>query len=319
MNGRIDLNLLQALDALLKDRNVTAAAQRVGIGQPAMSAALSRLRVLFDDPLFIRTPKGMEPTPRALAVAEPLQIALAQLRSITEPIDEFDPSTARQTFRVSGGDYAAMVLLPQLLHRLEQDAPGIDVRFRFMEKGSVLGCIDEDVIDLALCVLGSVPKRFASEILLTDDLVCVVGAHHELAESALTVERFCRERHILVTERGDEIGAVDKELAELGLSRRIVLTVPQVSLIPMLLAESKSIATIARCAAKCLTRISAIQLIELPIPSTAWKMDMVWSSRRMNDASLGWLRSVLKAIATDQMAMHGLRQPRETSLSEASL
>ena len=309
MTGRIDLNLLQALDALLKDRNVTAAAQRVGIGQPAMSAALSRLRVLFDDPLFIRTPKGMEPTTRALAIAEPLQIALAQLRAITEPLAEFDPATARQTFRVSGGDYAAMVLLPQLLHRLEHDAPGIDVRFRFIEKGSVLGCLEEDVVDLALCVLASIPTRFASELLLNDDLVCVVGAHHELAGSALTVESFCRERHILVTERGDETGAVDKELANRGLTRRIVLTVPQVSLIPMLLAESKSIATIARCAAKCLARMTTIQLIELPIPSTAWKMDMVWSSRRTNDAGLAWLRSVLKAIASDQMAMHGLPQP----------
>ena len=297
MSGRIDLNLLQALDALLRERSVSRAATRLGLGQPAMSAALARLRLLFDDALFVRTPRGMEPTPRALQLEAPLRAALADLRAVAEPADRFEPMGTRRTFRLSGGDYAGMVLLPPLLRRLEVEAPGVDLRFRFVEKGNVLACLDDDAIDVAIGVMENLPMRFACERLLTDTLVCIVRAGHPLTEGRLTLERFIGERHILVTERGDEVGAVDVALEALGASRRVLLTVPQVSLVPMLLVQTEAIATIARCAATSLMRSAPLVPIALPFDIPPWHLNLIWSLRRGQEAGLLWLIGLIREIA----------------------
>ena len=288
---------MQPLRALLVETSVSAAARRIGIGQPAMSAALSRLRDLFDDPILVRTPRGMEPTARAKALAGSLRIALADLRALVEPERDFDPGASRRAFRLSGGDYAGMTILPPLMARFQRDAPGIDVRFRYVEKIAILNLLDADEIDLALAVMDDLPKRFLSEPVLEETFVCAVRRNHPLEAEPLTLAQFAAADHLLVTERADERGYVDDVLARKGLTRRIAITVPSAALVAGVLCHSDLIATIPRRAGRRIAADTGITLIELPFAARAWTMAMIWTERTARDPGLTWLRGAVLGAA----------------------
>lgn len=294
---RYDLNLLAALDALLREKTVSAAAARLGVGQPAMSAALSRLRLLLDDPVLVRTPRGMEATERARAIAEPLRKALSELRAVVEPPQEFEPATAKRTFRLSGGDYVGMTVLPELATLLERVAPNIDLRFRYIEKDRVAACLDDDEIDLALNAMLQLPQRFRSETLFDETFVCIARAGHRLLDAPPSAQEFAACNHLLVTERGDEAGAVDQELAKLGLSRRIALTVPSAALVGDILPQTDMVATVGSRAATRLTATGTIVSIPVPFPMQTWTMSMIWPERNSRDQGLVWLRQQMKNAA----------------------
>lgn len=293
---RDDLSLLVALDALLRERSVTGAAVRLGIKQPAMSAALARLRATLGDPLFVRTPRGLEPTAKARAMAVPLADALADLRAVLEPPDAFEPASARRVFRLSGGDYTSMVILPPLMQALEREAPGVDLRWRSLEKDRALEALEEGEVDLAFGVLEGVPKRFVVEPLLTDDFVCAVRPGHPLAED-LSLDAFARARHVLVTERGDATGAVDEALRAAGLSRRVALTVSQVALVPAVLRRTDLVATLARRAALALSEAAPLRLLEPPVPLARWQVRMISPRTHEGDQGLAWLRGLIREAA----------------------
>lgn len=278
---RYDLNLLAALDALLRETSVSGAARRLGIGQPAMSAALARLRVLFDDPLLVRTPRGMEATPRAKALAVPLRQTLSELRSLVEPPGAFDPATTQRTFRFSGGDYAGMTVLPPLIEDLQRTASRINIRFRYVEKDSVPQLLDRDELDLALSVVGTLPPRFRTEPLIKESFVCAARVGHPILKGRLTRERFAEADHLLVTERGDEHGCMDELLQRDGLSRRVALTVPSAALVAGALGRSDLVATIARRAGDHIAEQGRIRLFEPPYDAPTWTMSLVWADRKL--------------------------------------
>jgi DNA-binding transcriptional LysR family regulator len=296
---RFDLNLLLALEAMLRERSVSKAAARLGVGQPAMSAALNRLRDLFDDPMFVRTAGGMQPTPRALETAAPLGEALDRLRRLVEPPQPFHPSSARRTFRVSGGDYIAMVLAPALIAALQRAAPGVDLRFRFVEKDQLFERMDSGEIDLALAVMGEPPQRFRAEPVLMDTFVCLARVGHPLEGEPLTVEAFARQRHALVTERGDEVGALDALLAAQGLTRRVAVTIPQVSLLPAILQDTDLIATVGRRAAEKLSQTHRLTIHPLPLDAEPWTMSIIWPARTHHDPGLAWLRQLIDTLCRE--------------------
>ena len=294
---RYDFNLLAALEALLAEHSVSGAARRLGVGQPAMSAALARLRAQFDDQLLVRTRRGMEPTPRARALSAPLRDALAELRALADGPRPFDPQTARRTFRISGGDYVGMTFLPSLLAAIGNDAPAVDIRFRYLEKDALLDYLDREEIDLALAVLGGLPKRFASETLADETFVCACRVDHPILHEAMTPKLFASASHVLVTERGDEKGCLDELLERDGLSRRIAVTVPSVALVGDILRRTDLIATIAKRAGQCLAEDQDIALFDPPYHAAAWSMSMIWSNRSAGDAGLAWLRDKIRAAA----------------------
>lgn len=296
---RYDLNLLAALDALLRETSVSAAARRLGIGQPAMSAALARLRVLFDDPLLVRTPRGMEPTARARALAIPLRQTLAELGALVAPPGSFDPAIDRRTFRLSGGDYAGMTVLPTLIADLQETAPGIDIRFRYIEKDAIPSLLDRDELDLAMAVVASLPPRLRSEPLIEETFSCAVRSGHPILATPLTPALFAGADHLLVTERGDDHGCIDDLLEQEGLSRRVALTVPSAALVAGVLTHSDLIATIPRQAGEKIAEDGAITLIAPPYDVAAWTMSLVWSDRNTHDPGLIWLRErIHQAVAT---------------------
>jgi len=296
---RYDLNLLSALDALLSETSVSGAARRLGVGQPAMSATLARLRVLFGDPILVRTPKGMEATPRAKALAVPLRQTLAELRALLEPPAAFDPQTSQRTFRISGGDYVGMTVLPPLIGDLHRHAPGVDIRFRYVEKDDMPQRLDRDELDLGLSVVGALPPRFRSEPLIEESFVCAARVGHPILEGPLTPRRFADADHLLVTERGDDRGCMDVLLERDGLSRRVALTVPSAALVAGALIRSDLVATIARRAGHHIAEPGHITLFDPPYDAPTWTMSMVWADRNTHDPGLTWLRDRIQmAVAT---------------------
>ncbi len=298
MAERLDLNLLLAFEALMRERSVTRAAARLGLGQPATSAALSRLRLLFDDPLFVRTPAGMEPTARAEAIAGTVTEALSRLRAALEPADRFDAAQSRRAFTVSGVDYLGLVMLPRLVGALARDAPGVDLRFRFLEKDLLFDALDAGDVELAAAVLPEVPKHLATEPLIAESFVCVTCRDHPAA-GGLTLADYAGYPHVLVTQKGDAVGVADAMLRERGLARRVAVTVPQLAIVPMLLPGTALIATLGRRAAAKLCAEGPFVLHEPPLALPPWRMDLVWSRRNDSDAGLVWLRARFHAAVTE--------------------
>ena len=280
----------------MTERSVSRAASRLAIGQPAASHALSRLRDAMGDELFVRTPKGMQPTARAEQLADTVLAALAQIRGAIEGTDVFDPGTAARTFVISGGDYAGMVILPDLVREVRASAPAIDLRFRFVEKDQALAKVESGETDLAIGVFPLLPQHLASAPLIREGFVCVTARDHPVVATGLDLEGYVRWPHLLVTERGDARGAVDEVLQKRGLSRRIALTAPHVLLVPMLLQGTDLIATTGARAARAFAQRRQVAVHAPPLPLDPWDLLQVWPRRRGSDAGLRWLRELTHEI-----------------------
>jgi DNA-binding transcriptional LysR family regulator len=291
-----DLNLLRVFDVLLAERSVSGAAARLRIGQPAASNALARLRVLFDDDLFVRDGRHMVPTRRALELAEPVGRALAAAREALQS-PAFDPTRAKRSFTVSSGDYALATILPALVSEVRRSAPFVDLRFRFIEKGRVFDLLDDGRIDLAFGVFPEAAKRFASQTLFDERFACLLRRDHPLLRKGLTVDSYAAASHILVTERDDERGVIDEALAAFGLQRRIALVVPNVLVIGRALLASDLIATTGLRLAKLLAADRGLVVVAHPVPMPPWRMDIVWLRRRQRDAGLAWLLQAVERAA----------------------
>jgi len=242
----IDLNLLVAFDALTAERSVTRAGARIGRTQPAMSAALSRLRSLLRDDLFVRGASGLQPTPRALDLAEPLGPPLADIQRTLEFTQVFEPWSSTVSFNLGLSEHPSFVLLPQLVERLRELAPGITLRVRsFTARDDAVTMLDDGEIDLAVGVPPTIPVgRILMRPLFEERFVCIVRKGHPIAGAALDLETFLGLSHLLVSPENERFGHVDAALAELGLKRRLALTLPQMYAAPLLVACSDVIATL---------------------------------------------------------------------------
>ena len=296
---RVDLNLMLAFEVLMAERSVSAAATRLGVSQPAMSGTLARLRSLFDDELLVRSGRAMLPTARATELQAPIGQALEQLREALEPRTRFDPAISRRCFCVSGGDYAGTVILPRLAARLRRDAPGVDLRFRFLEKAQTFDLLPAVALDLALGVHPDPPKRFGAGTLFEERFVCVASQGNPALRDGMTLDAFVALPHLLITERGDATGAVDAALRRLGMERRVALTLPYVSVVPSLLPDSDLVATLGARAARRFAATAPLALHDPPVALPAWRMSMLWSRRQTEDLGLAWLRRLLVAIGAD--------------------
>jgi DNA-binding transcriptional LysR family regulator len=220
---RIDLNLLAVFQAIYAERHLTRAGNRLGLTQPAMSHALNRLRGLFDDALFVRTAAGMEPTPRAHQIAEPVGAALAQVRRALARPDRFDPATARQAFRLSMLDYETAVVVPPLAACFAATAPGIDLRIRHARRTDALDLLDRNELDVALGLFDDLPARFEPRALFDESFAVIARADHPDLSGGLTLDAYVRLPHLLVSFDGTPHGTIDDVLARgrSGTPRRL--------------------------------------------------------------------------------------------------
>lgn len=285
-----------ALDALLVEGNVTRAAERLGLSQPAMSHALNRLRTLLDDPILVRTPRGMVPTPRAEELAPAIHAALDDIDRALRGRPPFDASTARRAFTIAAVDLSELTILPPLLARIAEEAPGIDLLVRPLRLDTVEDELASGLVDIAFVVL-SVDDDLAAlrQRLFHESFVCVVRADHPTVGETLTIEEFVALDHALVGPRGRRGGFVDSELARLGLSRRVALMVPHFLVAPMVVAKSDLILTLPERVARTFAAILPLRIVPTPAPLTLAGFDVsqIWHERQRHDPGHVWLRGLI--------------------------
>ncbi len=293
---RIDLNLLVIFDALMLERNVTRAARRISLSQPAFSNALARLRHYLKDDLFIRRPDGMLPTPRALELAPHIRSALAAIETSLDN-QAFDPGSATRTFTVQTNDYLVSTLLPPLMRRLAEVAPGIDLRI-MPPNLRTFDLLDTSEIDFALGAFGEVPDRFDVAIIDDNHFSCMMNATHPLARGKLDIKRYAAARHLLITPRGDPVGFVDVALGELGLTRRIALTVNHFSVVPAIVAGTDLVVTMPRRIAELYAPLYGLKLRPSPIeaPPLYSHIRLLWHQQLGRHPAYHWFRELVLGL-----------------------
>jgi len=296
----LDLNLIVALDALLEERSVTRAAERIGVTQSAMSHALARLRTLIGDPLLVRGNGKMIATPRAEALAPPIHRALAEVLAALRSPAAFDPKTARLRIRIATSDYGELILLPEVVRRLEREAPGIDLRLipHGDDGTDSLALGTTDLVIAPLRTRDQVPGIFARK-LFDERFVCVVRRGHPLAEKKMTLARFAAASHALISPRGKEGSFVDDSLARLGLARRVAVTVPHFLVAPHIVATTDLVLTLASRVATLLA--APLGLVVLKPPSElgvdGFRISALWHERTQNDPAQQWVRELFALVA----------------------
>jgi DNA-binding transcriptional LysR family regulator len=301
--NRTDLNLLVLFQAVMDEAHVGRAARRLRLTSSAVSHGLNRLRRLFNDPLFLRTPKGVVPTERATLLAGPVADILTRVGHLVATADPFDPARSRRTFTIGAPDAVTAVILPALMSSLSEAAPNVDIRARQLLPVSgttrsadawahAMSDLDERTLDIAIVPVAAIPARFASLVLYNEDFVIVSRTTHPYARS-LGLEAFCAAKHLLISQKGDGVGLVDHILAERGLSRRIVLTVPNFMMAFTVIAQNDLIAAIPRQLAMSQVKRFGLTITEAPMRIRSEPLRAVASKAAMMDAGVAWLFGLL--------------------------
>ncbi|MCW2684121.1 MAG: Transcriptional regulator, LysR family [Blastococcus sp.] len=293
----VDLNLLVALDALLAERNVTRAAERLSIGQPAMSATLNRLRKLFDDPLLSRVGSELVPTPLAETLVRPVHEAISAIQSVLGVRGSFDPLTDHRTFTLVASDYVGLVLLRPLMRQLARAAPRVRLIVRPVTP-EFLADLRRDQIDLALVPQELMPDRIAlpHEELFRDRYVCAVDADNQEIGDTVTLEQLRRQPHL--ASSGGLLPALgQRQLGSLGLFPAAEVSTQTSLLAPFLLAGTGMITLVLERLGRQLEHVAGIRLVEPPVPLETITEAMYWHPRRADDPSHRWLREQLLRTA----------------------
>lgn len=293
----LDLSLLVAFEAVYLDRSVSAAAVRLGVRQPTLSASLARLRDIFADELFVRSAGAMQPTPKAVRLAPRVQRALSELRNAIDDEAPFTPDMDARAFTIASNDYATFVLGPPIVEIVAREAPHVDLRIIAAEKGEVPSLLEKGQVDVALGVFPGLPDRLVAQTLYTEHFVGVARADHPLlACTPVTLDAFAAADHALFTIRRDVSGEIDAALHQRGLRRRVGLTLPHFLALPTILARSDLVASIPSRAAKCFVD-AGLAVFDLPVPVLPWKLCMAWSPISRQDPAMAWFRSRILQVA----------------------
>lgn len=296
----LDLNLLKTLDALLDERSVTRAAERLSLTQPAVSGMLTRLRESFDDPLFVRAQRGIVPTLRALELASPIKQLLVDIEGMLPPL-AFNPASAYMSIKLASTDYALRSVVVPFLSELRQRAPNIRVSVQPIDGQTLQTHLDQGDVDLALVTSGSAGLGIHTTLLFDETYVCMMRADHpDAAEPEMTLDRFCALDHVLVSSSGGAFkGVTDDALARIGRSRRVTVSVTSFLVVPEILRDSDLMAVVPRRLARS---TDGLVLIEPPIEISGFTKTLTWHERTHLDAGQRWVRSLL--IETCQALDH---------------
>ncbi|MGG1948577.1 LysR family transcriptional regulator [Trinickia sp. NRRL B-1857] len=295
MNLRsVDLNLLVVLDALLTEKHVTRAATKVGLSQSAMSSALRRLRILMRDELLIRNASGMEPTPRALELEEPLKQMLRQAQRLIKSSTKFDPETSAEHYRIRMSDVLEYLLMPPLLAQLEREAPNVTLDVVHLPPGQTVIALDADDIDVAVSMDLEHTSAVCAMPLFDDRMVCVLAEGHPNAADEMTMELFLALPHLKVSMSSTDGRYVDAALADMHRVRHVALNVPHWLVVPHLLRSSSMIAVMS---ARLASRFAEVGLLlkELPFTATDFRWSMYWHRRHESVPAQVWLREKIHA------------------------
>jgi DNA-binding transcriptional LysR family regulator len=288
--GDVDLNLLRVFDTVLRERGVTAAAARLGLTQPAVSNALARLRAVFGDALFVRTPAGMDATPFARELAEPVRQALALLESALAHGPGFDPATSTRAFRFYMSDLGQIEFLPPLLERVQRDAPGVRLEAAGLDVEDIAGALAAGALDLAVGFLPGLRAPVQRTALFRDPYLCLMRADHKI--KSLTKKTFLNASHVLVTYRGGH-HVIEEAFERAGISRRIALRVPHFTVVPMVLERTDLILTLPARVARVYEKRGNFKALPPPVAIPPADVGVHWHERFEADAGNRWLRALI--------------------------
>lgn len=312
----LDLNLLRVFDAVMTEQNLTRAAGRLAMTQPAVSNALRRLREALGDELLIRTAHGVKPTPRAETLWPAVRHALTELEEAITPEDNFDISRAQNTFRLAMADATAALWLPALVRSIEREAPGLTIRMVPLTTREPRPMLLRGDIDMAVGFFPGVTAQLAGsqtvsvspvrhEQLYSGSYVCVMRKNHPLAAEELTVDRYCAAHHLLVSFSGRAHGLVDEALAKLGRERRILLTVNQFFTAGRVVTTSDLITVLPRHLVASTGITGALITKELPFELPPVHVDMLWHERDTRSPAHKWLRAHLSGTTRENFVAAG--------------
>lgn len=294
-----DLSLLVSLDALIDEANVTKAAARLNLSQPALSAQLARLRDLFRDPLLVpsRTGRGMIPTARALELRVPLHAALKELETVIKRPPAFDPLTADRSFSIAASDNATLVLGVDLIERVQEVAgPGVRVSFRTPSADLIAAQLERGEVDLLIGSERMVPNDMKTRRLMDERYLMAQRKGHPRGKKPIDLKTYCGLSHVLVSTSGGSFrGDIDEQLERIGRRRRVVLSVHQFILAPMFLRITDYVATLP---ARFVDRFAdELDTFELPFKARGFTLSAAWHPRNQTDPAHIWLRKRLGIVA----------------------
>jgi len=305
----LDLNLLRVFDAVMTEQNLTRAAQRLAMTQPAVSNAVKRLRDSLGDDLLIRTAHGVKPTARAESLWPAVRRALAELEEAVAP-RSFELDKAHATFRMAMADATAALILPPLVRVIEEEAPGIDARMVPLTTREPRPLLLRGDVELAIGFFpgvvaqlqGATETPIRHERLYSGRYVAVMRKHHPVAKQALTLDRYCEANHLLVSFSGRARGLVDDALASLGRERRILLTVNQFFTAGQVVAASDLVMVIPKHLINATGMSEALIHQDLPFDLPEVHIDMLWHERDGRNPGHQWLRDQVRRSSQQTMA-----------------
>lgn len=292
---RLDLNLLVTLDVLLAEHNVTRAAERLNFSQPSVSVHLAKLREIFDDPLLLPGPRGMRPTARAEELREPLRQALEALERAVAPASPFDPAQARDTWRVAATDYGESAILLPALAGLRTAAPGTGIAVVEMAPSRIARQAEIGDIDLAFHTVEGSPLNLRRRTLFAERYVLAGRTGHPRLKRRPTLKQFCTLDQVIVSPDGGGFsGVTDAALAEHGLERRVVLSVPHFLFLRSVLESTDLVAMLPE---RLVGNSGTLQVVDAPLEVPGYEMAMLWHERSHRDPAHQWLREqIVKAV-----------------------
>lgn len=288
---RLDINLLLTLDVLLSEHNVTRAAQRLNLSQPSVSVHLAKLRDIFADPLLLPGPRGMRPTARADELREPLRQALEALERAVSPASPFNPAEARHTWNVMASDYGESTIVLPALAGLRSAAPGTRLALFDLVPSQLARQAEQGTIDLAFHTSEDSPLGLRRRTLFTEHYVLVGRAGHPQLKKRPTLAQFCELDQVIVSPDGGGFqGVTDKALAQVGLTRRVVLSVPHFLFVRSVVESTDMVAMMP---SRLVRDGRGLEVVEPPLEVPGYEMSMLWAERCHRDPAHQWLREFI--------------------------
>lgn len=291
--AKVDLNLLVVFAALMSERSATSAAKQLFIGQPAVSAALRRLRAFFDDPLLVKSGRGLMPTDRALALRPEVERLLMQVDSIAGSAEKFDPAASAKQFRLGLSDDNEIVFLPAILRELRRVAPHMTVVARPISHADVQQSLDSGDVDLAMSVFGELSRWHRRELLFEQGYGCLFDAKQCIAKK-VTLAKYVSVPQAIVTFDGNLEGKIDRVLAAIGKRRTVIVGTTRFSSLPFLIKGTPIIASLPELVGKALAKSHGLSYSPIPFEVPAGRPSIAWHVKNDYDPSHVWLRALIK-------------------------
>lgn len=304
---KMDLNLLLAFSVLMQERNVSRAAERLLLGQPGLSAALRRLRESLDDELFVRVGRGLQPTPRALAIAPAIEDALSGIERAIRPPAAFDPADWQGEFRIGMCDNLESAFFGPLAARLHALSPGARLIGLSSDKRDVGRMLDEGVFDLSVSVHDEPASWHIRAPLFDQTSLCIYDPNQIKLKAPITLKDFASARHITVSFEGVTATAIDIALGRVGHSRKVVATVPRFSALPTALRAMPAIATVPESIGRCMAQLHGLVVSDPPLDLPAQPVTMLYRRVDRTDARAVWFRRLFVEVAGAALEASGCR------------